>query len=65
MPSDQPIAQMEIQLCGLCDEPTGRCEDDSLTVYDVDECETITVCQRCYNDAAAEQREREGPDGTD
>ncbi len=30
------------QLCSLCDEPTGRCEDDSMYVNDE------SVCEGCY-----------------
>ena len=31
------------QLCSICDEPTGRCEDDSL-YSESDE----TICYECY-----------------
>ena len=33
-----------LQLCGLCDRPTGRCEDDSLYLTDDGE----PVCAQCY-----------------
>jgi hypothetical protein len=34
------------QLCALCDEPTGRCEDDSIFTDDGDGplCETCGAC---------------------
>ena len=34
------------QLCGICDEPTGRCEDDIL--YLESEIEIIPLCENCY-----------------
>ena len=43
------------QLCILCDEPTGRCEDDELFIDDVG-----PLCETCW----AEKKERE-PDGLD
>lgn len=30
------------QLCSVCDEPTGRCEDDSITNSDCD-----AICETC------------------
>jgi len=32
------------QLCSLCEEPTGRCEEDSLYLFDTNE----PVCETCY-----------------
>ena len=32
------------QLCTLCDEPTGRCEDDSLYASD----ESGPYCEKCW-----------------
>jgi len=37
------------QLCKLCDEPTGRCEDDSM--YDSD---NGPLCETCYLGAIGE-----------
>lgn len=34
------------QLCVLCDEPTGRCEDDSIYLEDKEE--TGPLCESCY-----------------
>lgn len=31
------------QLCSICDEPTGRCEDDTLSVG-----EDGPFCEKCY-----------------
>lgn len=33
-----------LQLCSLCGEPTGRCEDDSIYLDDGDE----PICEECY-----------------
>lgn len=38
------------QLCYLCDEPTGRCEDDSLYMNEDDDLDH-TVCFQCYDAA--------------
>jgi len=35
------------QLCSQCDEPTGRCEDDSLYLED----ETGPLCENCWHDS--------------
>lgn len=32
------------QLCSLCEEPTGRCEEDSLFLFNTDE----PICEHCY-----------------
>lgn len=32
------------QLCSLCGEPTGRCEEDSIYLFNTDE----PVCEKCY-----------------
>jgi len=32
-----------LQLCSLCDEPTGRCEDDSILTEDGE-----PLCENCY-----------------
>lgn len=34
------------QMCGKCDSPTGRCEEDSMYVDDCDD----PVCPECYSD---------------
>ena len=39
------------QLCAHCDEPTGRCEDDSLFA-DSDEDREYPLCEACYESAA-------------
>lgn len=36
------------QLCSLCDEPTGRCEDDSLYI----EGDGDPVCESCWQESA-------------
>lgn len=36
------------QLCSLCDEPTGRCEEDSIFASDDTECER-PICEECQN----------------
>jgi formylmethanofuran dehydrogenase subunit E len=36
------------QICALCGEPTGRCEEDSLYRYD----EEKPVCEACYESGA-------------
>jgi len=36
-----------IQLCSICNEPTGRGEDDSLYLNDGNE----PICERCYYEA--------------
>lgn len=36
------------QLCSECDEPTGRCEDDSL--YADDDGEIGPLCENCYDE---------------
>jgi len=33
-----------LQLCSLCDEPTGRCEEDSMYLKD----DTGPVCEGCF-----------------
>lgn len=35
-----------LQLCGRCDEPTGRCEDDTMWSNDDD---PIPLCEECYD----------------
>ena len=38
------------QLCALCDEPTGRCEEDAIWVEtDVPGCECGPLCPDCYH----------------
>lgn len=37
------------QLCSACDDPTGRCEDDSLLTGDGE-----PLCEACYATALAE-----------
>ena len=32
------------QLCSMCDEPTGRCEEDALWLEDEE-----PICEECYN----------------
>ena len=39
------------QLCILCEEPTGRCEEDSLYLED----ETGPVCENCYHVVVEEE----------
>lgn len=34
-----------LQLCSICEEPTGRCEDDSIYFED----ETGPLCEDCYH----------------
>lgn len=43
------------QLCSKCDDPTGRCEEDSL--YADDDCEVGPLCEECYWDALAAKGE--------
>ena len=40
-----------LQLCSQCDEPTGRCEDDSL--YADDDREIGPLCMECYRKTPA------------
>jgi len=40
------------QLCCLCEEPTGRCEEDSLHAADLG-----PMCERCFNENQPEERE--------
>jgi hypothetical protein len=37
------------QLCRICDQPTGRCEDDSIYL-DEDDLESGPVCEDCYRE---------------
>ncbi len=39
------------QLCGICDEPTGRCEDDSLFAEGDEDCQ-CPLCETCYLESA-------------
>ena len=39
------------QLCVYCEEPTGRCEEDSLYLED----ETGPVCENCFHGAVEEK----------
>lgn len=41
------------QLCMRCDQPTGRCEDDSIYTEDGDG----PICEECYEAAAAAAEE--------
>ena len=34
------------QLCAICDEPTGRCEDDTLSVDNIDG----PLCEKCWEE---------------
>ena len=36
------------QLCYECDDPTGRCEEDS--IYADDDCEIGPLCEECWHD---------------
>lgn len=45
------------QLCAQCDEPTGRCEDDSL--YADEDGESSPLCEECWLKA----RDAERPNG--
>lgn len=35
------------QLCSTCDEPTGRCEEDSIFASEDEDCER-PLCEACY-----------------
>ncbi len=37
------------QLCCKCEEPTGRCEDDSL--FSDDDCQDGPLCEDCWRSA--------------
>lgn len=37
-----------LQLCTICDQPTGRCEEDALTTED-----GLPLCPSCWDDASA------------
>ena len=41
------------QICVLCDEPTGRCEEDSIYLED----ETGPLCPVCYHESEEYKRE--------
>ena len=41
------------QICVLCEEPTGRCEDDSISLED----ETGPICPDCYHESEEYKRE--------
>lgn len=40
------------QLCSKCEQPTGRCEDDSLFVFDLG-----PLCEECWKSKEPEQGE--------
>lgn len=45
----------KVQMCELCDEPTGRTTEDQLEVI----CEkgpNLIVCEDCYDEAISEER---------
>ena len=39
------------QLCALCDEPTGRCEEDSMFIGDIG-----PLCEICFDIAPKEPK---------
>ena len=39
------------QLCCQCDEPTGRCEDDSLYIED-----NGPLCEECFEDSSTNKQ---------
>ena len=43
-----------LQLCNECDQPTGRCEDDTLSIND-DE----PLCEECYDMALGSNKTHE------
>ena len=43
------------QLCSICEEPTGRCEDDSIYLED----ETGPLCVICYQKSDEYQQREE------
>lgn len=43
----------KIQRCEVCDEPTGRCEDDALTATDEITGDQVILCESCYDAAAS------------
>lgn len=44
------------QLCCECDEPTGRCEEDSLFV-DTERSESVgPLCETCYDEMTKEHK---------
>lgn len=48
------------QLCSECDEPTGRCEEDSIYSDSDQDCEH-PICEECYEQQ--KQSARAGKDG--
>jgi len=41
----ETMSEKKIQMCVRCDEPTNRCEDDSLFIDD----HPGPVCEECYD----------------
>lgn len=39
------------QLCSICDDPTGRCEDDTLSVDD----DGSPLCELCYEELTPQE----------
>ena len=50
--------KQKIQRCEICDQPTGRCEDDALTACDGDDGHTVILCEECFDAAASEHNRR-------
>lgn len=42
------MTEDDLQLCSYCDEPTGRCEDDSLYSTLLDDIERGPLCESCF-----------------
>jgi hypothetical protein len=50
--------EQKIQRCDLCDEPTGRCEEDALTAQDGEDGHTVVLCEECFDGAVADSDRR-------
>jgi hypothetical protein len=47
------------QLCVQCDEPTGRCEDDSIYIELENQDSLGPLCEECYKEYLKEHPENE------
>lgn len=57
------MAKQKIQRCEICDQPTGRCEGDSLVAMDGDDGHSMILCEDCFSAAvdAHNRRQKEQP----